>query len=340
MTLQPTIDEKGILRSLEETVKIIDSAAKFGSNVASQIERIFLVGSGATYYAAACIQDWFDQFENEVDVRAFRSADFVTSKPKRCNERALVLLISAGGETPETREAAELAQNRACKTAIFTKFNTSSLAAYGDGKFFMGETSDTFIAYFMLALSVAGAVLKQEENQALFSKLVPSLKALPAAFVAAATKGDFRAKKAAEFLKNDNLVNFFGSGAGWANASVTAYCDWMEIFGDNTHVFHASNFPHYTLEVTGINEIPAIIILGDDHDRPTVERVKKFFEKYGGRTWIYDVRDFAMTGIDQEFRPLLGPFVIQGALRRIIANLALEREKDLSSRKFMGKCEY
>ncbi|MFT3761410.1 MAG: hypothetical protein QM761_02125 [Pseudoxanthomonas sp.] len=71
-----------------------------------------------------------------------------------------------------------------------------------------------------------------------------------------------------------------------------------------------------------------------------MERVQRFCEKYTKRLMIYDSRDFEMKGIAPSIRPIVAPYVIQAAVKRLSEHLSDLHGQPLSTRRYMWKTEY
>jgi len=82
------------------------------------------------------------------------------------------------------------------------------------------------------------------------------------------------------------------------------------------------------------------LLLGEDPSRPLMERVVRFCRKHTEHLMIYDSRDFAMPGIDPAIRPIVAPYILQAALKRISARLSVLLAKPLGERRYMWKTEY
>jgi fructoselysine 6-phosphate deglycase len=101
----------------------------------------------------------------------------------------------------------------------------------------------------------------------------------------------------------------------------------------------AAEFFHGPFEIVD-QTVPLVLMKGEDPSRPLMERVERFCRKYTERLMIYDTADFTMRGIDAEIRPIVGPYVMQAALRRIAEHLAVLHDHPLATRRYMWKTEY
>jgi fructoselysine 6-phosphate deglycase len=68
--------------------------------------------------------------------------------------------------------------------------------------------------------------------------------------------------------------------------------------------------------------------------------VKSFCDTHAERVMSYDSRDFAMAGIAPEIRPIVAPYILQAALKRMAAHLSVLHAQPLTTRRYMWKVPY
>lgn len=337
--MERSLNENEFTQGLAEAVGGLDSIAAFGLQVAPEIDRIYMIACGAGFHIMEGVQYWADQVARKLEIRTFRSADYTALNPPKLNARTLVLLTSKSGETPETLDAAKLVRGTAGKTVVITQSPTSSLATHGDKAFFLGDTQYAFLATFMLTQAFVGAILENKEQWGLLQKLLSSLRSFPEAVVSAARQDDERGKNHAERYKNDGQIYFVASGPGDLVPDAFGRCVLTEMLKIHVHPIKAGDFFHSTLEIIN-RETPLILVLTEDLSRKQMERVKDFCKTYGGRVAIYDSVEYPMEGIDKDIRPIVAPYVVEGALKRFAYHLSVETGRPLSARNYMGRVKY
>ena len=333
------IDATEIVNNLKSAVEALPRAAAFGQEVGARIDRVYMVACGSANRAMQGIQYWTDHYSQNLEVRTFFPAEFMAIDPPKLNERTLVILASKSGKTPETVQAAEFVKERPCSTVVLTQIEDSPLANLGDEAFFVGETGESFVAIFMLMQAIVGGVLKTTDNWPLLDKLMQSLPALPQVIVNAAQQNEARAAEDSRLYKDDDKLYFVASGPVFTSAYVFGVCILMEMLWIHTYPIEAAEFFHGPFEVV-TPETPLVLLLGEDPSRPLMERVKRFALKTTERLMIYDSKDYAMEGIDPEIRPIVAPYVLQAALKRMSVRLSIWRDQPLSTRRYMWKSEY
>lgn len=336
--MSTSYDRSGIKASFDQAASGLDEAFAFGRGIAGEIDRIYFVAAGSANRAMLGLQWWIEHFAPRIEVRRYFPAEFITQNPPRLDERTLVVLASKSGTTPETVEAAAFIKDKPCKVIGFSQYADKPLARSVPKCFLVGDTPETFTAMAMLMHAVVGGIM-QENGWPFADKLMSSLRALPAAVVEAAAQNDARAKADATAYAKDRTFYHVASGPGFTTAYVFGVCILMEMLWLHSYPIEAAEFFHGPFEIVD-KQTPLILLLGEDPTRPLMERVKTFCDKYAGRVMIYDSRDYAMPGIAPEIRPILAPYILQAALKRLSVYLSDLHGQPLTTRRYMWKVAY
>jgi fructoselysine 6-phosphate deglycase len=332
------VNKPAILDAYRNTVAEIDNAVALGQELARQIDRIYLVGCGGPNRVMLTQEYWIEHFCREFEVRRFFPAEFVTQKP-RIDKRTLVVLGSKSGTTPETVQAAQFVKDFPCRTIALTETPDLPLAKAVQTTLLTGHSSGAHAAMFMLLQALIGGMMAGREAWELLGPLTSSLRALPQVMAETAEQADRRAADEARLLKDDRILYHVAAGPMFSAAYVFGVCVLMEMQWMHSVALEAAEFFHGPFEIVDQNT-PLVLMKGEDPSRPLIERVERFSKKYTKRLFIYDTKDYAMSGVDQRIRPLVGPFVLQAALRRIAEHIAVWHNHPLSTRRYMWKTEY
>lgn len=331
-------DRDGILASFGETLAGLDAAFAYGRKIGGEIDRIVFVAAGSANRAMLGLTWWIEHYSPRIEVRRYFPAEFIAQNPPRLDARTLVVLASKSGTTPETLEAAAFLKGKPCRVIAFSQFSGKPLAQAVPKTFVVGETPETFTGMAMLMHAVVGGILAHE-GWPLGDRMMASLRALPQAFVDAAVQNDARARADAEAYRGDRTFYHVASGPGFTTAYVFGVCILMEMLWLHSYPIEAAEFFHGPFEIVD-RKTPLILLLGEDPTRPLMERVKTFCDKYAGRVMIYDSRDYAMPGIDAAIRPILAPYILQSALKRLSVHLSDLHGQPLTTRRYMWKVAY
>ncbi|HYZ64311.1 MAG TPA: SIS domain-containing protein [Acetobacteraceae bacterium] len=333
------VDRDAVIAGLQQAVASLPDAMELGRLLGREIDRVYLVAHGSANRAMLGLQYWIEHFSPSLEVRRYFPSEFVAQQPRRLDNRTLVLLASKSGTTPETVAAAEYLRDKPCRTVAFSLFPDKPLAQNVETRFLAGDTGESFVALFMLMQALVGGLLEARDGWNLSGPLLRSLQALPAVIADTAIANDARASEEARVYKDDRILYHVASGPGFTTAYVFGVCILMEMLWMHSVPIEAAEFFHGPFEIVDQNT-PLILILGEDPSRPLMERVVRFCKKHTERLMLYDSRDFAMDGIDPEIRPIVAPYVIQAALKRISAKLSVWHNQPLSTRRYMWKTEY
>jgi fructoselysine 6-phosphate deglycase len=345
MTIAPSafrpaiFDRARLVADLAPAVTGLPAAMAFGREIAPRIDRVIFLACGSPNRAMRGLQYWIERSSPTLEVRRYFPAEFVAQDPPRLDARTLVILGSKSGTTPETVAAAHFLRDRPCVTVGLTQSAASPLAAAVRHVFAIGETAESFLGLAMLAQALVGGLLAARDGWPHADALLAGLRALPEAVGDAAVAADARGVAHALDLRDDRILYLLAAGPCFTNAYVFGVCILMEMLWLHAHPIDAAEFFHGPFEIVE-RRTPLIVILGEDPSRPLAERALRFCQTHSDRVFAYDSRDLAMPGIAPEIRPILAPYALQGALKRISANLALLHGKPLGERRYMWKGGY
>jgi fructoselysine 6-phosphate deglycase len=332
------VDKPAILQSYAPTLGLLDHAAALGRDLAGRIDRVYLVGCGGPNRAMLPVEYWIEHFSSAIEVRRYFPAEFMTLNPKRLDGRTLVVLGSKSGTTPETVQAAALVRDRPCHVVAITELGDSPLAQAVSQPLLMGKSSGG-AGMFMLLQALAGGIMAKADGWDLLPPLMSSLHALPQVLVDVAADNEKRAAEDARLLKDDRILYHIAAGPMFSTAYIWGVCVLMEMQWMHSVPLEAAEFFHGPFEIVDQNT-PIVLMKGEDPSRPLMDRVERFCKKYTERLFIYDSADYAMPGIDPRIRPIVAPYVVQSALRRISDRLAVWHNHPLTTRRYMWKTEY
>jgi fructoselysine 6-phosphate deglycase len=285
------------------------------------------------------LEYWIQHYSKNLVVRRYFPAEFMAQKPPRINARTLVILGSKSGTTAETVAAALSLKTDPCKTISVTQTADLPLAKASQTTLLLGNTDGAHAAMFMMLQALIGGMMAAKDNWPFLDNLMSSLHALPQVMADATADNDGRASEEARLYKDDRVLYHLAAGPMFSTAYVFGVCVLMEMQWMHSVALEAAEFFHGPFEVVDQNT-PLILLKGEDPSRPLMDRAERFCKKYTERLIIYDTRDFDMKGIAKEIRPIVGPYVVQAALRRLADKLAVWHNHPLSTRRYMWKTDY
>ena len=105
---------------------------------------------------------------------------------------------------------------------------------------------------------------------------------------------------------------FIGSGALWGETILFSMCILEEMQWKRTRYITSADFFHGTLELVEPG-VPVFLFMGEDENRKLDERVRAFLTRgVTGDTDIniIDTAEFAIPGLDDEFRVIVSPWIL------------------------------
>ena len=109
---------------------------------------------------------------------------------------------------------------------------------------------------------------------------------------------------------------FIGSGALWGETILFSMCILEEMQWKRTRYITSADFFHGTLELVEPG-VPVFLFMGEDENRKLDERVRAFLTRgVTGDTDIniIDTAEFAIPGLDDEFRVIVSPWILSSLI--------------------------
>lgn len=302
-------------------------------------KRVYLVGSGGSYLANFNAAYLLERHLTDVTVHHITSGEFLARRPAGVNADAIVIAGSHTGTTKETIASVEFAKECGATVLAYCSGKDTPLAAASpnfwsyDSKTTTGDAKQLFTAVFAYAvLKTAGADLDFDGIERNYARLGAVIKQIH-------EQVDAEYIALAERFHSAEVTYVFGSGPAQAGAYNLSMCYLMEMQWMNSGFFNSAEFFHGAVEIVD-RDVPVFIFLGEDDTRALSERVRDFAQQYSDNVVTFDARDFALDGIEPEFRHIAAPHVLFTLTGRLAARYAVLNGHDLSTRRYMGKVSY
>lgn len=308
-----------------------DTVAKLVDDVVAKgLRNVFFVGCGGSLIASYPAHFALERYA-PFPVFRVQSDELNHARHAQLGEGSLVVLASHTGTTKETVAAAGVAKAAGATVVTIAKAD-SPLAQAGDVTFATehSDIQEALIAYTLLAK--VGAPLDNEAVRAAFD-------ALPDALLSAVHESEDLLHGIAVALKDEPITYVLGSGPsqGWAYGLSMCYLQEMQWM--HAASFNSGEFFHGAFEVVN-DDVPVVLLLGEDVTRPMGERAKTFLEKYTKKAHYIDVRPLSLPGVPAEARGEVSPLVIAALISRLARHYESVRGHDLEQRHYMFQVEY
>jgi fructoselysine-6-P-deglycase FrlB-like protein len=309
------------------------------ATIAAGLRNLFLVGCGGSAVAMHPTQYLFERTSARVPVSLLTSSEFVWRHPASLGAGSLVIVASHTGRTTETLEAARLAREAGATIAAVTRSPGSPLAELADVSFSYGSDDTVTDAKYVLIGQLGLAILAQLGELDDYTGATRAYDALPEALYAARLATEAANHDVALRLQDAAITYVVASGPVFGAAYLLAMCFLQEMQWMHAAAFNAGEFLHGAMEVV-TDDVPVVVLLGEDETRPMAERVQLFAQRYTRRAISYDSEDLPLPGVPDTWRSLVSPIALSGVVTRLASHLEAVRDHSLDLRRYMFKVSY
>ncbi len=325
---QKQIDSvRGALALRAQIEQIIDEAWNAG------MKSLCWLGIGGTW--ASCLQAHCHMKERSaLDIFVTNAAEYCASGDRRVGPETLVIISSVTGTTAEIVEAVTKVQKAGARVLGFIDKPEVPLASVVDSC--ISYPANEQLKFFMAADRILWHEGVMPEYETMYQQFDT---ALPEALVEVEKAADAFGEDFARRHKDDALHYFVGAGSLYGATYSYAMCYWEEMHWIRTKSIHSAEFFHGMLEIIDENT-PVTLFIGEDTQRRLGERVARFLPKVCRNYTIIDTREYALSGIDDDYRPAVSHLVMHAVTNRIDAHLEALSGHDMKLRRYYRKMDY
>jgi fructoselysine 6-phosphate deglycase len=128
-----------------------------------------------------------------------------------------------------------------------------------------------------------------------------------------------------------------GPNSGWAYG--LAMCYLQEMQWKHAAAYDSGEFFQGAFEMVN-DEVPVILLLGEDASRPMGERAKAFLDKYTTKAHVVDTAALSLPGVPRPMRGDVSPLALRAVIGRLAKHYESVRGHDLDQRHYMFRVEY
>ncbi len=291
---------------------------------------VFFIGVGGTY-TYAMIMDANLRAHTSMPYYYEHAADFNTMGNRRFSKNSIVVTASATGDTPEVNAAVKSAVEAGARVVAFVETENTPIA--NAATYFVHGASlyRYYLFFFRLAYN--------RGDYPEFDKMVENLLLLPEILPNVAASADAKCDAYAREHRDDALQYLIGSGNIWGSTYSYAMCIMEEMQWMRTKSVSAGDFFHGTLEVID-RDTNVVLFMGEDGSRPQAERAKRFLNRVCAHLTIFDLKEYELAGLDEQYRGLFSPMVFRAITSRISAYLEEYGKHPMEIRRYYRKLTY
>jgi fructoselysine-6-P-deglycase FrlB-like protein len=306
-----------------------------------QISEVFLVACGGSLVDLYPAKFFLASEGCRLRADLYTANEFVHAVPKALGDRSVVIVCSHGGGTPESVEAAKIAQARGSLTVTLTHNKSSEIAAFADHNvvYEWGDESSVQNNPMAITLALCLEILQQAEGYESYQDFRKALQQIDDVVAAARSKVRGRVEVFAETYRNEKLFYVLSSGASYGHAYGFAICSLMEMQWLHASAIHSGEFFHGPFEVTD-KQTNFVVLMNEGRTRPLDQRVISFLKRYAERYEVIDARELGVGALPESVVEFFNPILFYSVLCDYRAALAKIRDHPLETRRYMDKVEY
>jgi len=328
-------DEKLII---EQGASIYNQRDKIEA-IADQIHKdgfdlLFFTSSGGSMAMLEPF-NFFVNHMSKLPTASMISADLLHTGCNRLTDRSVAFMSSKSGNTAETLEAARYLKERGVRIVSVNGVADSPLEELSDYTVVYKDGRPQELVFYLLIFRLL--YLNGDFPQ--YPKFADELKNLASALCQVRKECDEKCKKYSEDYYAEPYNIFIASGDLWPVAYSFSMCVLEESQWIRTKSVTSPEFFHGTLELVEPG-VCVTLCLTDGPTRDMDERVKRFCEKHTDKLTCFDVCDYSLPGISEEFRKYLGPVIMNAILQRISRNIEVVTKHSVTIRRYYRVTEY
>lgn len=312
--------------------KMADQLTKRGYN------NIVVIGIGGTWAEWHPVVHVMRHY-TDLPIYLENAAELCIKTDKRyLTKDSLVITASASGNTKEILEAVKMCKEMGIEVAGFSKDMETPLAKELDYIIAnpCGDCEHSYMMFFMLGLRL----LYNRGEFPAYEKFADQMANLHDNLLRIREEFEPRAAGIARDYAREPYNIFIGSGTLWGETYLFSMCILEEMQWVRTKSVTSADFFHGTLELVE-KDVPVFLFKGEDEYRPLDERVERFCEKLTDKLVVIDTKDYALEGIDDEFRVICSPMILTSLVtERLAAHYELNTGHSLDFRRYYRQFEY
>lgn len=304
-------------------------------------DRVFFIacgGSSALMYPSAYL---VDTRSKTLAAEYLNSNEFIYRAPARLDERAVVILCSQEGKTPETVEAARFAAAKGAAVLTIAMREGTPLQAAGSGFVLYGhyETCPMMDTSYGVMYMLTAGLIDRQEGTALLEGMARNLEALDPVVQKAKEDWQPQAMEFAQGCKDARVLYSLASGCDYSQAYVFCNCYMMEMQWLNAIPIHAGEFFHGPFEIIE-EDSPVILLMGRDETRFLEERALAFCKKFTKKLFVIDAKQIDFGAVEPEYEGFMAVLALNNICRLYSKAIAGVRQHSLDIRRYMHLMEY
>ncbi|MDO4436424.1 MAG: SIS domain-containing protein [Coriobacteriaceae bacterium] len=341
-------DQEGYLKDGEALFETGKQMSALADKVADEgYDAVFLLGVGGTWDELMQLEYLMNKFgDKDLEVYLIHAAEWNVMGHKRMTERSVVLTASESGTTPEVLEAVK--KMKAMGVRVFAMTKPEGLIGQAVGaencvQMASDHGSGGCEKGYYLADCFGLRLLNRRGCFPKFDLFIEQTKDVWKHLLDIRKRFEPRAEELARKYALAPYTMFIGSGALWGETILYSMCILEEMQWKRTRSITSHDFFHGTLELLEPG-VPVFLFEGEDECRALDKRVEAFLRSgvTGDEDYvIIDTAEFAIPGLDPEFRVIVSPWILTVLVTdRIARHYETVTKHNLKYRRYYHQFDY
>ncbi len=332
--------EETYIKNMEKILSLRPQVEKIVDQVMTpEKKNLFLVGIGGTLAIMLPFMKMFKKM-SDAPVYAENAAELLAEGNRELCSDSVIFLMSDSGSTKEIIEVIKMAKEIGAVTICGIGHKDTPIEKLVDHSvLYLYKDAYTADADYLLQYMFFAYYLEKRGEFPDYQKFTENLARLPKALVEVKRQGDIQGEEYAKKYHKEDYTIFTAGGNIWGEIYCFAMCVLEEMQWIRTKSVTASDFFHGTLELVD-EDTHVFIAKCEDESRPVTDRIEKFCRQYSDKVTVYDTKDYALEGIDPEYRSMFSPLVICAAVGRISPHMEYATGHSLAFRRYYKVVDY
>ena len=329
------------MNSISLSASTLGEALAARTAAGGHLSEVFLVACGGSLVDLYPARFFLTSESCNLRTDLYTANEFAHAPPKVLGDRSVVIVCSHGGATPESVEAAKIAQQLGAHTVTLTHSDPSEIGAFADQNivYEWGDESSVQNNPMAITLALCLEILQQAEGYPHYQDFRNALQQIDVVVAAARSKVSDRVEIFADSYQNEKLFYVLSSGASYGHAYGFAICSLMEMQWLHASAIHSGEFFHGPFEVTD-KQTNFIVLVNEGRTRPLDERVIAFLQEYAENYVVVDAKELGIDVLPESVVEYFNPILFYSVLCDYREALAKIREHPLETRRYMDKVKY
>jgi glucosamine--fructose-6-phosphate aminotransferase (isomerizing) len=320
--------------AIRETIKSESSNMNEISEKLSELDEIYLIGSGSSISTLYSVRDALGMVSN-LDIHVLTGYEFTYNK-RIDNKNMGAIFASQSGETGDTLAGLRRANELGLYTVSISNEENSSMLKEAKAPILTRATHEDSIlgtkTYITQLYSLYYILFKASDYEKSES-LLKELNNIPDVMDEVIKKSEEKNKQLAEKFKDDEIFYCMGSGPNFGLAYKTSMTMFMEGALKHSCPLYSSEFRHGLIE-RAEKDVPLIFLDANYKSDEITKKAIEFSNGLNAKTLVYNLKDYA--NVDN----LLSPFILVIPLEWFIYYLSVFNNEDPGSTRHIGKVRY